>query len=127
MVSRWAALAAAGVAVLTLTLHLLLPLLPSGTLSLDIRLRALITMAALLPIGFCLGIPFPSGLRLVSRAGNSIVPWMWGINGLTSVVGSVLAMILAKLSGFSTVMLLGIAVYVLVSLLLAGRLVGGRG
>lgn len=125
MVSARAAWAAAGVAILILVLHLLLPSLTSATMSFDIRLRSLTAMALLLPIGFCLGIPFPSGLRLVGSA--RIIPWLWGINGLTSVVGSVLAMILAKLAGFSSVMLVGIAIYVVVSCLLAARLVGPAG
>jgi len=122
-----AAWAAAGAATLTLAVHLLLPLLTSATMSLDIRLRSLGAMAILLPIGFCLGIPFPSGLRLVGTANADIVPWLWGINGLTSVVGSVAAMILAKLVGFSTVMLVGIGIYVVVSCLLATGLMGYPG
>jgi hypothetical protein len=40
---------------------------------------------------------------------------MWGVNGLTSVAGSVLAMVVAKAGGFSTVLLLGLACYVLVA------------
>ncbi len=124
VVNRRAAVAAAAVAVLALALYLLLPALISSTLYLDIRLRSLITMAVLLPIGFCLGIPFPSGLRLVSGAKTNIIPWMWGINGLASVIGSVAAMILAKLFGFSIVMLVGIAIYAAAACLLAMRAVG---
>jgi hypothetical protein len=107
---------AAGLAVAWgLALYALIPGIMAATLRLDIEVRSLLTMALLLPLAFCLGIMFPSGLRLLARHSPGTVPWMWGVNGLTSVAGSVLAMIVAKVWGFSTVLLLGLACYVLVA------------
>jgi len=117
-----ATMAALGVVALATMLYLLLPHITAAALHLDIRVRCALTMALLLPTGFCLGIPFPTGLRTISAGGSDLVPWMWGINGLTSVVGSVGAMVMAKLVGFSVVMLAAIALYALVSLVLAGGL-----
>jgi hypothetical protein len=111
-----------GVVVLAAALYLLLPVITTGALHLDIRLRCAITMALLVPMGFCLGIPFPTGVRTVGAAHSDLVPWMWGINGLTSVIGSVGAMVMAKLIGFGAVMLAGIGLYALVTVMLASGL-----
>jgi len=75
--------------------------------------RCLCVTALLLPLGFCLGIPFPTGVRLLSQVSPQDTPWMWGVNGVMSVVGSLLAAIGAKLLGFKMVMLGGAGVYVL--------------
>jgi len=121
-VLRWAAVAALGVAVITVALYLLLPAMVQHWLPLSIHLRSALVMALLLPTGFALGIPFPSGIRMVGAASRDLVPWMWGINGLTSVIGSVAAMILAKFIGFGSVMLLGAACYGIVTAMLAAGL-----
>jgi hypothetical protein len=94
-----------------------IPSLMRGTLFLGIELRSLFTMAALLPLAGAMGMLFPSGLRLLAARSPHAVPWMWGVNGLTSVAGSVFAMILAKFYGFSVVLLLGLGLYVLVAIL----------
>lgn len=83
----------------------------NATLAWDIRYRAFITIAMVFPLGFFLGMPFPAGVRIVGSWGENLVPWMWGINGLTSVVGSVAAMTMAKLWGFSTVQIIGWGIY----------------
>ena len=79
-----------------------------------------------LPVGLALGIPFPSGLRLMSRDWQAEIPWMWGVNGLMSVVGSGLAVATAKLVGFNACLLTAAAIYAAVgaSMLRAGSLVG---
>jgi hypothetical protein len=53
-------------------------------------LKILISGAVLAPLGFLMGMPFPSGLRLVET-----VEWAWALNAAASVLGSVLAMIIA--------------------------------
>jgi len=94
--------AAAGIVLYGLASQYLYPTIVDATLAYDIRWRCLITMVMLFPLGFCLGMPFPSGIRVVGGWGQNLVPWLWGINGLTSVVGSVAAMSLAKLWAFRT-------------------------
>ena len=51
-----------------------------------------------------MGIPFPSGLALLSRSREGIVPWAWGVNGALSVSGSVLTRIVSTSMGFTTVL-----------------------
>ncbi|MCE5240537.1 hypothetical protein LLH23_18920 [bacterium] len=100
----------------------------AATLGWDIRLRCLVTMLLLLPLGAALGMPFPTGLRAVGSHSPGFVPWMWGVNGLMSVVGSVGAMMIAKFWGFQTTLWCGWAVYALASLLAwSGRPLGTRG
>ncbi|MBI3921887.1 MAG: hypothetical protein HY318_10765 [Armatimonadetes bacterium] len=83
----------------------------------SIALRSLLSVLLLLPLGFFLGIPFPSGIRLLERVSPEDIPWMWGVNGVTSVIGSVLAAIGAKLWGFNQVLWLGSCVYGLIAVI----------
>jgi hypothetical protein len=83
-------------------------------------------MLMLLPLGFCLGIPFPTGLRAVGERAEKFVPWMWGVNGLMSVVGSVGAMVIAKFWGFHMTLVAGWGVYGLVCVLALSGAVFGR-
>lgn len=74
-------------------------------------LRILVVSASLLPLGLVMGMPFPLGLRAVGAADERQVALAWAVNGVMSVVGSVLAVTLAILFGFSTVLLVGGVAY----------------
>jgi hypothetical protein len=112
-----AASAAAGVAALALLVSWLQPGLVHATLRWSLPLRCAVTMGLLVPLGFLMGTPFPTGVRVVGAWTAELVPWMWGLNGLTSVVGSVAAMSVAKLCGFTSVLYVGAGVYGVASLL----------
>ncbi len=73
--------------------------------------RLLALGVLLLPVGLALGIPFPSGLRLMSVSREREIPWMWGVNGLMSVAGSTLAVVGAKMIGFNACLLAAAAIY----------------
>ncbi len=94
--------------------NLLLPGLFSATLHWSLVGRSLLLMVLLLPLGAVMGVLFPSGLRLVGVALPRDLPWMWGVNGFASILGSVACMAFAKLSGFSLALYLGAAIYLLV-------------
>lgn len=111
---RAAALAAAGLAV---AFALALPVLDLALLRQPLWLRVGEVAVALGLLGLCLGVPFPAAVRLLAARSPSDVPWMWGVNGVMSVVGSLLAVILATELGFRAVLLGGAAVYVGVALL----------
>lgn len=73
--------------------------------------RIAASFALLAPVGLSLGMPFPLGLRcLASR--QEVVPWMWAMNGYFTVIGSVLAVIVALNVGFHAVFALATACYV---------------
>lgn len=93
--------------------------LVTATLGADLRLRCLFTMLMILPLGMALGIPFPTGLRAVGARAAHFVPWMWGVNGLMSVVGSVGAMIIAKFWGFNVALWGGWMLYFLAAVVAA--------
>jgi hypothetical protein len=63
--------------------------------SADTLVRILIAIGILLPVGFCLGMAFPLGMRAALKRSPSIAPWLWGVNGATSVCASVLAVVIA--------------------------------
>jgi hypothetical protein len=81
--------------------------------------RIALSMLVLAPLAFVMGMPFPSGLALVSRERASLVPWAFGVNGGASVLASVLAILVAMSAGFSAVFVCAGAAYLVA--LLAGR------
>jgi len=105
--------AAGGVVIMVAFLELLMPRFLGNTHMSSVTSRSLLGALLLLPLGFFLGMPFPFGVRLLQMSSPEDVPWMWGVNGVTSVVGSVLAAVGAKLWGFHEVLLIGAAVYCL--------------
>ena len=79
----------------------------------------LVAVVALAPVGLLLGTAMPLGLRRLANGRGELIPWAWGVNGATSVLGSVLAMVVAINNGFTVTLLLGAGVYLL-ALALAG-------
>jgi len=67
----------------------------------------------LAPLGLLMGLPFPLALRLLSPVAETIVPWVWGVNAVACVLGSVAAVRLAVSWGLQEVVILGALVYVL--------------
>jgi hypothetical protein len=72
--------------------------------------RALVAAMLLAPLAFCMGLPLPLALRELDEP---LVPWAWGINGCASVVSAALATLLAVDLGFSAVLWIALALYVL--------------
>jgi hypothetical protein len=71
-------------------------------------------MALLIPLGFLMGFPFPLAIRLTDRHGlGNNISVMWGVNGIASVLGSALSMIVGISIGFSWALALGAVLYVL--------------
>jgi hypothetical protein len=90
-----------------------------ATLRLPLAARLAITILVLAPAAFVMGMPFPSGLRLVSGRAAPLVPWAFGVNGGASVVASVIAILLAMVAGFTAVF--GLAAVCYAAAWLAGR------
>lgn len=83
-------------------------------LSLKFYLRVFISMVMLFPLGFFMGMLFPSGIRLVEQNNKStLIPWLWAANGICSVLGSILSSFFAMQIGFSNLLLLAGAIYLL--------------
>jgi hypothetical protein len=118
---RWAIFATVGVALLTLGYAPLLGWLHTGLVGVSLPVRCLTAAGLLLPLGFLLGTPFPSGMRLFSAGRAAQVPLVWGLNGVASVVGSLGAAMGAKLYGFNTILIAGAMVYLFATLLLTAQ------
>jgi hypothetical protein len=117
--SRRVALAALLVPALSLSLYVSVPILQRELAGATVPARAVTAGLPVLLLGIALGMPFPTGLRLVRLRDPAAIPWAWGINGLMSVFGSVLAMSLALLHGFRATFVAGAAAYVLVAILMS--------
>ncbi len=61
--------------------------------------------------GVMLGMPFPTGLRLLGEKNSYKAPWLWGVNGASSVVSTVLAVTISIFYGISTTFFLGLLFY----------------
>jgi hypothetical protein len=68
------------------------------------------------PLGFAMGMPFPSGLRAVSPLGASMVAFGLAVNSFASIVASLLAIPIALFSGFRATAVLAMALYAVAAL-----------
>jgi hypothetical protein len=75
--------------------------------------RILISLAAIMPLGFLLGFGFPTGIRLVEAVDAEPTPWFWGINGATGVLASALGVVFSMAFGINITMLISAACYLL--------------
>lgn len=91
--------------------------------------KLLVSAALLVPLGFAMGMPFPTGLRALAgrvpggegQASENAVEWAWAMNAASSVMGSVLAMVIAIQYGLNITLACGAVAY-FSALLLAGTL-----
>jgi spermidine synthase len=110
------AVAAGGISILILLMNLCLDPLFDRLLGWSLVLRTIISVIVIALPGFLMGIPFPSGLALVKSQVSNFVPWAWAINNVATVMGTIAAVFLAMMFGFSTVLLLTAGCYFLVLL-----------
>ena len=94
--------------------------------------RLLTSALLLIPLGFLMGMPFPTGLRALAagplvevpgldappQSEGNAVEWAWAMNAGASVLGSVLAMVVAIQFGLTVTLACGLAAYLLALLLL---------
>jgi hypothetical protein len=75
-------------------------------------IRILVAIAVIFPLGLFMGMAFPLGMKVASHKSASLTPWLWGINGATSVWASVLAVAIALSSSISISFWTGFFCYV---------------
>ena len=100
-------------------LFIIYPLILNELLAFSLALRAVVCFVLLLPFGFLLGIPFPTGIQILKQ--NNLVkyiPWMYGVNGIFTVLGSVSAVILSMTFGFTISFFTGLSMYLIIFLFL---------
>src|SRR5580658_8117128 len=112
----------------------ILPGLLNALVGLPFGAKLLVSAALLVPLGFAMGMPFPTGLRALASlpapefpAGGkgevqeNAVEWAWAMNAGSSVLGSVLAMVIAIQYGLNATLACGAGAY-LTAILLAETL-----
>jgi spermidine synthase len=107
----------------------LLPGQLASLVGLPFGYRLVLSGALLAPLGFFMGMPFPTGLRAFAAAPapefpsgptapDNAVEWAWAMNAAASVLGSVLAMVIAIQFGLTATLACGAAAYALALALL---------
>jgi hypothetical protein len=100
-------------AVLVVLLVAVYPSVFTAFLPLALAARVALAIGLIAPFGLVMGRFFPLGIRVVHRLAPASIPWAWAINGCCSVVGTILAVILAISLGFQRLFVLAFVVYVL--------------
>ncbi len=109
-----------------------LPSRLAALVGLGFGLRLLLSGVLLIPLGFVMGMPFPTGLRALANlprfripgaeldpeASDNAVEWAWAMNASASVLGSVLAMVVAIQFGLNVTLACGAAAYLFALLLM---------
>jgi hypothetical protein len=103
--------AAVVLAALVAVFELLAPAVFRASLPASLATRVAISVVMLAPIGFVLGTFFPAGIRTVEATDPRLVAWAWAVNGCTTVIGTILAVMLAMTEGFRIVSLAAVALY----------------
>ena len=75
--------------------------------ALPFAMRVLLSVALISPVGFAMGMPFPTGLAMLERVMPASVRWAWAINAASSVMGSAAAMFLAIYLGLELTLVIG--------------------
>jgi hypothetical protein len=84
-------------------------------LSLPLDLRITVTALLIAPLGILMGVPFARGIRALGE-NSDLIPWAWTTNGSASVISAVLAATLVLSLGFTAVLMLGAALYLLAAI-----------
>src|SRR5438128_1863590 len=110
-----------------------LPLILSSLVGLPFAIKLLVSAVLLVPLGFAMGMPFPTGLHalagapvptfpassssttkvVTNPAEANAVEWAWALNAASSVLGAVLAMVIPIQLGMNVTLTCGAAAYLL--------------
>ena len=115
---RTAAIACLAVAAIALVWGNALPFIVRAAVGWPLAFRVALAAGLMVPAGMVMGVPLPSGVRLLAARQPQLVPWAWGINGALSVLGATLAVFVAMNWGFSVTLICGAAVYACAALLI---------
>jgi predicted membrane-bound spermidine synthase len=92
---------------------LVIPPIFYGLVHLPLAARIVIAVLLMGPLAILMGMPMPTGIRMLAHSSPELIPWAWGVNGATSVMGSVAALVIAILTGFNQALVIGASLYLL--------------
>jgi hypothetical protein len=119
--TRTAALACLAVMAIALIWGNALPFIVRAAVGWPLGARIALAAALMVPAGLVMGIPLPTGVRIMAAAQPQLVPWAWGMNGALSVLGATLAVFVAMNWGFSVTLICGAGVYACAAALISRR------
>jgi spermidine synthase len=88
-----------------------LPIVFNMFLGVSGYIRFIISVLLVVPLGVLMGMAFPLGIRLLEYDGKAMIPWVWGVNGACSVMGSIIAWGLSLNFGYTVTLWTAAAVY----------------
>ncbi|MBN1300520.1 MAG: hypothetical protein JW995_04830 [Melioribacteraceae bacterium] len=95
------------------------PFLLEYFITLNLFYKIIICLLLMMPLGAFAGIPFPSAIQLLRESDlNTYIPWMYGLNGTFSVLGSVSAVVISLVYGFKIAFFFGLSIYLVLSVYL---------
>lgn len=95
----------------------LLPGLTAHGMGWPLVARLVAVAALVVPLAFCLGMPFPLGMCRLAERQPRLLPWAYGVNACFSVMAAPLAVLLAIHFGFQRVLLAALLMYAAAMLL----------
>jgi hypothetical protein len=75
--------------------------------------RIAVAGLTIFPMGLFMGMAFPLGMKLANLRAPDLTPWLWGVNGATSVCASVIAVAIALYAGITAAFWTGFISYAL--------------
>jgi hypothetical protein len=101
-----------GVFVMALLYVYALPSLLNIMFRYELIIRLIASFFLIFPIGILMGILFPTGIRIMEHFSyEEDIAWMWGLNSLFSVIGSIVVVMINLSYGFSASLMFGGAIY----------------
>lgn len=98
----------------------LLPRVLGAGIGLPFPAKLAVSALLLVPVGFAMGMPFPTGLRQLAERGRGGVEWAWAMNAGASVLGSAAAMAIAIHLGIAATLASGAGAYLVAAALARG-------
>jgi predicted membrane-bound spermidine synthase len=88
-----------------------LPFLLYSCVGLRTLHKAIFVMGSLFPVSFLMGMPMPLGIHWLRNRSPEMIPWAWGVNGSASVLGSIMAILIAINLGFNQALIAAASLY----------------
>ncbi len=82
-----------------------------AALALSLPARVLLSGTIIFPLGFFMGMPFPLGILALEHRPRGAIAWAWGMNGVFTVVGGLLSVLMSLAFGFNATIAFALALY----------------
>ncbi len=101
------------ISLLIIAYSMFLPAISDNISPYPMSVKILLAFLILMPLGLFMGIPFPTGLKILGGKDKSLIPWAWAINGCLSVLAPIVTIMLAIVIGFKIVLWIGALTYLM--------------